>query len=364
MKSRRGKWILFAAVLLSAGGIAAVVMNRAGRAGTDDQTSAARVPEQPPVAVRTVLPRRMDMETGVSYIGTVFSRTEVRIIARLPGTVTELAYREGDAAPEGAVLARIDAPEIRAQVERLTVDRDYWARRHEADKRLVERNALAPEQADAGERSLKTPEAALAEARSQLEKTRERAPFSGTVLSRFVEPGQSVMPGTPVLLFGSTGGELRAEIVEEDLRRGIRPGTAADIRFETGEALRSRVAEVSPAAGGATRTFTVKVPLPSGRPGSTPRRGSSLRVTFVLESFPGTLTLPVEAVADKTSDPHIFLIRDGAALREPVRPGIESGGRIAVDFPWNGTDRAAVSNLEVLRDGDPVFPVEIREDMK
>jgi multidrug resistance efflux pump len=74
------------------------------------------------------------MEISIPYLGTVTSRKELKIIARVSGRVTELPYREGESTAQSGILARIDAPEIKAQVERLSAERGLLARRHEADK--------------------------------------------------------------------------------------------------------------------------------------------------------------------------------------------------------------------------------------
>ncbi len=356
MKGKYIRWIsiTFASLVLVSG-FFYFLMNGRPKGNKDSE---AALPQ--PTAVRVVRPEIRDMEIGVSYVGTVFSQKEVKVIARVSGTILELPFREGELAVEGSILARVDAPEIRAQVERLTVDRDYWARRHEADKRLVEKNALASEQVDAGDRSLRTTEAALSEAVSQLRKTQERAPFDGTILSWYAEPGQSVLPGQPILLFGSNAGELRVEVAEEDLLRGIKSGTMTEIEFTTGEIFTTAVTEISPAASGRSRTFTVKMSLPK-RSDLTMRVGSSLRVKFILRSYKDALTVPASAVSTNESSPHIFLVRDSRAIRMLVKPGIESQGRVILDFPWNGEDKVAISNLGALSNGTPVFAVDAGE---
>jgi RND family efflux transporter MFP subunit len=354
MKAQQKKMLLFVAMPLA---VLGAVFWSARLYGTRKAAEISEASAPAPIAIRVAKPTVRDMEVGVSYIGTVYSRKEVKVIARIPGTVAELPFREGERAELGDLVARIDAPEIRAQVERLTVDRDYWARRHEADKRLVEKNALAPEQADAGERSLKTTEAALAEAASQLSKTKEKAPFQGTVLSLFVEPGQSVLPGQPILLFGSGEGDLRVEAAEEDIRRGIGPGTPARIELDSGSVVRTTVAEVSPAAKGQSRTFTVKIPLPARTDGVF-RVGSSLRVHFILRSREAALTVPSSAVVAEGPSSFIFLVEGETVRKVPVEKGIESEGRTAVVFSWNGEDDVAVSNLGSLSEGSRVFPVE------
>ena len=71
------------------------------------------------------------------------------------------------------------------------------ARNRELSARVTElENAL---QAQQRAQAVNQARAALAGAREQLENTRIRAPFSGTVEQRFVELGEQIMPGTPVL---------------------------------------------------------------------------------------------------------------------------------------------------------------------
>lgn len=356
MNTRLRNHIVVAAVLLA--GIGAYFGYRTIQNGNGSAQAVPALPQ--PTAVRVVRPERRDLKTGVSYMGTVSARKEVKVIARIPGTVIALPFREGETAKEGEAIALLDAPEIRAQVARLTAERDYWAKRHEADLRLVGKNALAPDQADAGERSLKTTEAALLEATSQLRKAQESAPFDGTVLSWFAEPGQGVLPGQPILSFGSVEAELRVEVAEEDLGRGIRVGTAVDIEAEDGRTVRAAVQEVAPAANAPSRTFTAKIALPAGAEKAA-RVGSSIRVNFILDSLEDALTLPVSAIVSGSPTPHIFIVRDGHAVKVPVETGLENRGRVAVRFPWNGSDQVAISNLGGLEDGTPVFTVDAEE---
>jgi len=162
------------------------------------------------------------------------------------------------------------------------------------------------------------------------------------------------MPGQAILNFGSDDREILVEAAEEDLRRGLGRGSEAEVETPGGGKIRARVSEVSPAASGASRTFTVRIPLPGTGSPSLPV-GASLRVTFVTAARKGALTLPSPAVADRNRDPHIFLVRDGRAHRQTVEAGIESRGRIVVDFPWNGLDKVVVSDPGALADGVEVF---------
>jgi len=313
-----------------------------------------------PVAVRTAKPVVMDLGSRLSYMGTVHSQKEVKVIAQTQGKVISLPFEEGSKVNPGDVVARIDAPELRAVVKRLQAEKDYWCRRYEADQRLVAAEALPQEQMESSKRACLNARAALAEAESRLAKTVEKSPVRGEVLKWFVEPGQSVMPGQPLLLLGNDNLEIHAEVIEEDLQRGIAVETPAEIETGTGNRFRTKVSEIAPMSSGFSRTFTVKLPVPKSYAQNL-RKGASVNINFILKVSEGAIALPLNAIADRDNNPHIFLIKDERAIQQPVKLGLEQDGWIEVSFPWNGKDAVAISNLGSLADSIPVFSVPVKE---
>jgi len=309
-----------------------------------------------PIAVRVQMPELRTLERRMSYVGTVFAGREVNVIARVQGTVAEIAPAEGESFSEGTVLARLESPEIEASVQRLEAELEYWSRRHETDKRLVERGAIPAEQADSSERAYRSARAGLAEAQAQLDKTVVRAPFAGTMLDRLVEPGQPLMPGQPLVLIGDRSREIRVEVVEEDLERGVRAGTEAVLRLPGSVAVESTVRKISSVSSGPARSFTVTIPLPQGVE-PTPRKGTSVRTEFILERSEATVAVPVRAIAGRDRNPYLFVISDGVARKHEVTLGVTEGGWVAAGFAWNGVDPVAITNVSGLRDGARVFAV-------
>lgn len=314
----------------------------------------------PPIAIRVTKPIIADMENRLSYLGTVHSRQEVRVIAQVQGTVVSLPFKEGVKVKEGDLVAQIDAPDLRAAVERLRAEKEYWCRRYEADQRLVKAEALPEEQMESSKRACRSAKAALAEAESRLAKTVEKSAMDAEILSWFVEPGQSVMPGQPILLLGNNQLEIQAEVVEEDLRLGVKVGIAAEVSNGLDHSFRTEVVEVSPVASGRARTFTVRLAVPDSKAEHL-RKGASIRVVFLLKESQQVVTVPLNAIADQDKDPHLFIIRDQKAFRQQVELGIEKDGWIEASFPWNGQDFVAVSNLGSLNDSTPVFTVLVEE---
>jgi len=330
----------------------------AGLAACGDQTEAPA--PAPPVAVRVASPMLRTMGASLQYMGRVQSRREVKVIAQAQGTVRDLPFDEGQSVVVGDTVARLAVPDLQALADRLRADRDYWCERYRADERLVAASALPREQMRSSQRACRTASAALTEAESRLARALETSPLAGKVLARFVEPGQAVMPGQPLLLLGSDGLEIRVEVVEEDLSRGIAVGIAAEVEVGSQEPFQAAVTQVAPMSSGAARTFAVTVPAPSTAAAPS-RRGAAARVRFLLESGAQVIAVPVAAVNDRDRNPHVFAIRAQRAVRQAVEPGIEQDGWVEVAFAWNGTDVVAVSNLSALSDGVTVYAVPVQE---
>ena len=169
------------------------------------------------------------------------------------------------------------------------------------------------------------------------------------------------MPGQGLVLIAAHGIELRFDVIDEDLQRGIDVGTPVAIRASDGSTLRSRVSEIASATTGRTRTFTVTVPLPKYH-GLNVRIGSSVAADFVLASCSGCIAVPSEALHRIENRTYLYLIRDGKALLEQVEPGIKQGNLVQVSLDWNRSDRVAISNLGSLADSIPVFAVAVEGD--
>lgn len=332
-----------------------VIISGCGKEGSDVS--------QPPIAVRVIKPQHKNMDKVLSYMGTVHSESEVKVIAQVQGTVGSLPYSEGSVIKKGDIIAKIFAPDLQAAVERTKADLDYWSRRHETDKRLVEAKAIPQEEGEASKRASLSASATYTEAKSRLEKTIEKSPINGEILDWLVEPGQNVMPGQPILLLGNNKLELHAEVVEEDLRRGIRQGIKALVTESDGTKYETIVSDVSPVASGASRVFIVKTPIRING-GQVLRKGTSLRVDYILDSTKDAVIVPVQAIANRDKNPHLFIVNDGKAFRKDVKLGIEQEGWISVSLEKLNGEAVAITNLGSLKDSVNVFAVELEEVSK
>jgi len=106
------------------------------------------------------------------------------------------------------------------------------------------------EKIDQARASLKAAEQVLAQAQTRLEYTVAVSPLSGIVLSKNIEPGEYVSPGTPVVTVGEVGQVfLRAYINETDLGR-VKVGQKVKVTTDTfpGKSYQGRISFLAPQA--------------------------------------------------------------------------------------------------------------------
>lgn len=326
-------------------------------------------PADKPFAVRAVAVRQGAMQERIRYIGTVRSSREVRVVARLAGTIVEMRHAEGDLVKQGDALVRIGTPDVDAKVsraaaelERAQVEAAFACERLTTDQELFASGAISSGQLDASKKACDSGRAtvsALQAARRETHSVRangtERAPFDGIVLQHLAEPGETTMPGKPLLLIGDRNPEVLVKASEQDVSRGIRPGTKAAISMGGQEAL-TEVRAVSPIALGAARTIDVRLAVPKELRAFA-RNGISVDVSFVLRAATDTTSVPTRAVRKAAAERFVYSLDGGTARRHAVTPGIEDEGWVSIEPPLRPGTLVAVTGLNTLQDGTPVFVV-------
>lgn len=205
---------------------------------------------------------------------------EVTLSAEIGGVIASLPVKEGGRVRRGETLAQLagedhlaTAVEAKARVDELTAEL-AWARHElERQQRLRATGGVTQQILDRARHDHETAGARLEQARAaarravvQVERTRILAPRDGTLITRLVDPGEHVTPGTPLLVLADLDSLLvEAEVDEFDAGRVV-PGCAARITAEgyPGKVWAGHVTEV-PCTVGARRLR----PQDPGRPVDT-----------------------------------------------------------------------------------------------
>ena len=339
-------------------------------------TSSPAKPPSHPLAVRTAEVRTGLIKETLRYVGTVHSRNEIKVLARVSGKVAGLPIAEGERAIRGKTLARIAAPEMDAKVSRMQADvarikeeSRFLCQQADIDRDLLASAAISKVKADASRQKCDSSQAALRAAEAGLREldvmagnSVERAPFDGVVLKWLAERGENVMPGRPILIYGDTPLEVRVMVHEKDVAAGIRKGMPVILLPDHPQSIRTEVAFVSPLASGPGRMMEARIPL-TQEDADRFRHGMSLDIAFVLREKSDAVIVPELAIHSKGVETGLYRIKNDKAHWEKTTVSLREGPRVAIDTNLKPGDRVAVGNLDVLKDGMTVYPVGIEGGM-
>lgn len=300
---------------------------------SNEQVQAAPFPETIrnvavlPVQARTV----PDL---VEAVGTVRAVQSSDLSSQMMGTIVEIRVREGDRVQRGQLLVVIDDALPRAALNRASAavtaaqqqlaaaDSDLAVAESTLKRyqTLYDRKSVSPQEFDevkARQQSARARrdmaqadqaqmKAALAQGHTSLDYTRIRAPFDGIVTGKKADAGSLASPGMPILTVEDVRRyRLEVTVNENDLRY-VRIGQSAPIIIDALEnaELKGKINEIVPAADASTRSFLVKVDLPTD---TRLRSGLFGRVEFS-RGDRSSLLIPRSAVVERGQLQGVFVL--------------------------------------------------------
>jgi RND family efflux transporter MFP subunit len=200
---------------------------------------------------------------------------------------------------------------------------------------------------------------AVSMAKKSADDTVLRAPESGVIARRNVEPGRIGAPGIPVLTLVQTRTVFAAAPVPETLVAGVRKGQRASVEVGAlGRRFEGTVREIGVAANPLTRTYEIKVAVPN-RDGAL-RIGMVAEVLLPQENPTRSVVVPPAAVrVDEADRPCVYVVGPEGKLRRTM---VEVSGFLAEGTTVAGGiapgDRVVTSGSPMLADGITVTVVE------
>ena len=321
--------------IVAAFGILAAVMGHlAGFFG--DKVAPGRVevaPEPVDGEVITVIASQVPVIEQAT--GTVRSRHETLLSARITARVIEVLVNAGDSVAAGDVVLTLDDRDLRARVQQLeqTV---IVAEANLADaepkyaraKSLYAQNAASKAEVESTEAQLHSARAELArsqravdEAETALSYSVIRASAPARVIDRLVDPGDTATPGEPLLRLYDPG-QLRLEAnVRESLATRLQRGQSLVARIDALDAeYPVSIEEIVPSADPGSRSFIVKASLPDDAQLYPGMFGRLLIVYGSDERY----YVPQRAVARVGQLEFVSVVGDAGVERRFVRTGAQA----------------------------------------
>jgi RND family efflux transporter MFP subunit len=317
---------------------------------------AKKVDESPVGPARDVRTAEVVRTGGAGEIavpGTVQARKRATLSTRMPASVVELPYQEGQWVKAGAVVVRLDDGALRAAVAAAEAGLKATQADLERTKALLEKGAATPRELEQITAAASGAQAQLTAAKDGLSYSALRAPFDGRIASRRVNLGDVANPGMPLIEIEGQGGlELKAT-VESDLAAALKPGAKLRARVDGQDApLPATVLAIAPSGDPTTHRFELKADLPSA-PGL--RAGLFARLLVPVVAAEPRVYVPAAAVFERGGLVGVFVAADGKARLRWIATGARDGDLVEARAGLEAGERVVLDPADLV-DGSPVRP--------
>lgn len=277
--------------------------------------------------------------------------------AEVSGRVTEVLFDVDDVVNKGEVILRIKNTEYKARLKNAQAAlKEAQANLKDAQLELNRVSGLykdkmvsesvfdkAKVQLKSSEARVIASEAKITEANEQLKNTEIRAPYSGIVVERHIELGETIQPGKPVMT-GFSLEQLRVAVdVPQSYINAVRQYKSARLipSHELKNAMAIKDMTIFPFANPQSHTFHVRVNLDKGVKSLFP--GMLVKIAFKVDETK-RLLIPESAVVHRSEVIAIYIVDENNKIKlrqirlghkfddkVEVLAGLSAGEKVAID---------------------------------
>jgi RND family efflux transporter MFP subunit len=346
----------------------------------------AYVPPPPP-KVELALPVKQTVEQYLMSTGSTASVNSTALVARVPGFIQAINYKDGDAVKAGSTLFVIEqrpyqlaleqaqAGQASAVASTKQADADYERQSELAAQKISSQATL--DQSTASKESAvakqKQSELDVEQAQLNLSYTEVKAPFDGIVTAREVSLGQYVGAGTPTTLativqldpiyVNFSVSEAEVQSIRANMRaRGITPEELKKVPVEVGLQTEEGYPHsgtldyASPGVTVGTGTLPVRGVLPNPNRALLP--GYFVRVRVPLAPQPDMLLVPDHVIGSGQGGRYVLVAnKDDVVDQRNVVLGQQVGDLRVITKGIGADDRVLISGLMSVVPGQKIEPV-------
>jgi len=328
----------------------------------------------PPTTVNITEATRQAAIYYDKFPATVVALNRVELRAQVSGFITGIFFKEGEVVPKGKTLYEIDrrkyeAAYRQAEASIMSARANFNKAQKDMDRyqRLAEQDAIARQTLDNAAAALETnrsqlaaAEASLLAARTDLDYSLIKAPFTGRIGISQVKLGAQVSPGTTLLNTISSEDPIAVDFVvnETDIGRFVamqgKTGGDNDSTFRLqlpGGAYYKHTGKLIAIDRGVdNQTGTIKVRVEFPNPEDELKDGMSCVLNVLNEASGHQLVIPYKAITEQMGEFFVFVAKDSIALQRKVHLGPKLRDRVVILDGLEQGDKVITAGFQRLRD--------------
>ena len=315
----------------------------------------------------------------VRATGDLLPVNELDVTSRLPGKVTEVRVKVGDAVPANAVVAVVESSTLtqrlaeleaalsaarkalKANQEQLESAEKQLARVEELyrqdliARRDVEQETATMEtaraQTELARAQAAQQEALLTQTRALQRFTQVATPVAGVVLKRHVNPGATIVASSAIVTIANLAALRMKAAIPAAFADAVHLGMSAKVIEPTApeKILEGKVIRVERPATDGERITVVEIRIDSARERLQP--GTQVEVAITLDTEMETIWLPRPVVIADDGKNYVYKLVGERAVRQEVTLGTKERERVEIIRGLKNIDSVIVDQLSLLKPG-------------
>jgi membrane fusion protein (multidrug efflux system) len=301
----------------------------------------------PPVIVDVIVAQRQAVNDIVEANGTVVANEYVELRPEVSGRLTYLNIAEGSHVQEGAILAKINDADLKAQLAKTKVQLDLAQKTEQRYRQLLDISGINQSDYDAALNAVNGFKADMQYTQALIDKTVIKAPFSGVAGLRQVSPGAYVTPATILATIQQTSKVKMDFTIPENYSNLIKKGDVLDVELDaaTQKHGRAMIVATEPGANTDTRNLLVRAVLAE----ANVNPGAFVKVFINAGKGRTSVLVPANSIIPDDKNNQVIVVKNGMANFVNVQTGIRQENAIEILNGINVGDSVVISGVLFAR---------------
>ena len=270
------------------------------------------------------------MSKRIATVGKMRANASVTLRAEMNGRIKELSFTEGSSVKEGDLVIKFEDADAQAELKQAEAEVMLRKADFERSSKLYDQKIGSTKDYDKAKAELAMAEGRLDAAKSKLEKTTIRAPFSGTIGLIDVSVGAYVQAAQDlVTIVDSTPIKVEFKVPEKHVH-DIGVGQTVEVRIDAfkDQVFNGIVEAVDAQVEAESHSISLKASIPNENGLLKP--GLFTNVSLIIGEQGETIMVDEAAVDREGEIEFVWIVEKGKARRSRVLTGSRENGKIEI----------------------------------
>ncbi|MFZ1751971.1 MAG: efflux RND transporter periplasmic adaptor subunit [Saprospiraceae bacterium] len=322
---------------------------------TKDPKTVSGPKEQKATKVEGIIAKEEITSSEIRTTGSTMANEEVEIKSEISGKITSIGFKEGAYITKGQLLVKLNDDDMQAQMKKWNVELKLADEKEARQKQLLAANAISKEEYDLALSNSNLIKANMEILRTQIDKTKIVAPFSGIIGLKYVSPGAFITSSTVIANIQNVQ-PLKLEFsIPEKYNYLIQPGSPVKFSLSgSASYLNATVYAKEPKIDEVTRTAKIRATFANASGKLMP--GSFADIIIPIGAKEKVKMVPTIAYIPDISGAKLYLCKDGKVKSVTVKAGIRTESQIQILEGIEEGDTVLTSGILQLK---PNMPIEV-----